>query len=163
MRSSARPAARASSTAWNPVSRLAGAGRVGTELILECDYRMGRDGFTAPDGVHSLVRFGFQVDLLRGDGKRTRQRFPDFRKMWPQLRLLGYHYGVDMRNAQPGSVQQCSGMREEDQAGRALPLRIGVRKMLADIAESGRAQDCVAHRVAQHVTLGMAQRAPFAR
>ena len=41
----------------------------------------------------------------------------------------------------------------------ALPFRIGIREMRADVAEARRAEQRVAKRVAQHIAIGMAHRA----
>jgi hypothetical protein len=46
-------------------------------------------------------------------------------------------------------------MAQEETAAGAFPLRIAVREMLTDVALAQRAEDRVAERMQQHVTVGM--------
>src|SRR6266567_6306206 len=52
-------------------------------------------------------------------------------------------------------VQQLLGVLQKEQAVCALPLRIRIRKMRADISQARRAQQRVAERVRQHVAVRM--------
>ena len=58
--------------------------------------------------------------------------------------------------AYPAARTICDGALEQRDAVRALPFRIGIGKMLADIARRGRAENRIGHRVAQHVGIRMA-------
>ena len=50
-----------------------------------------------------------------------------------------------------GRAHDRDGAFQQLDAVGALPLRIGVGKMLADVARGGRAENRVGHRVTQHV------------
>src|SRR5216684_6394324 len=76
-------------------------------------------------------------------------------QLWP----LADDDRVEMRDAKAPFVKQLARVLEEEQARRALPFRIGVRKMCADVAETGSSQQRVAQRVAQDVAIGMSDRA----
>ena len=52
---------------------------------------------------------------------------------------------------------------QELEAVGAFPARIGIGKMHADVAESGRAQQCVGDGVRKHVGVGVAFQPKFAR
>ena len=56
--------------------------------------------------------------------------------------------------------EQIADALQKSQAGRILPLRIGVRKMRADVAEPRGAQQRVADRMRERVAVGMAH-GPF--
>ena len=58
--------------------------------------------------------------------------------MRPQFRPLANHHRVQMIDAQAAFVEQSPRVFEKNQARRALPLRIGVRKMRADIPKPRR-------------------------
>ena len=53
--------------------------------------------------------------------------------------------------------------REEREAVGALPLRIGIGKVAADVAEAGGAENRVGGRVAGDVAVGVAERARVER
>src|SRR5712692_10341111 len=78
--------------------------------------------------------------------------------MWSELRLFGDHDGIDPLNRKMLFIEQSSCMFQKEQAARALPFRIRVRKMRADVAQSRRTQQRIAHRVRQHVTIRMPHR-----
>src|SRR5258708_22640449 len=52
-------------------------------------------------------------------------------------------------------IQQLLGVFQKEQAVCALPLRIRIRKMRADISQACRAQQRVAQRMRQHVAVRM--------
>ena len=59
--------------------------------------------------------------------------------------------GVDVADFQPLCTHDGDGSSEQIDARRALPLRIGVGKMPADVARSRGAEDRIGHRVADRV------------
>src|SRR5713101_2542367 len=79
--------------------------------------------------------------------------------MRPQLGALTDDDCIEMRDEKMPLVEQFARVLEEEQARRALPFRIGVREMRADVAETGSSQQRVAQRVAQDVAIGMSDRA----
>jgi hypothetical protein len=64
-----------------------------------------------------------------------------------------------MNDAQLFLVEQFPGVFQEHEAVRALPLRIGVGEMRANVAEPGGSEECIAQSVGQNITIGMADRA----
>src|SRR5262249_46997694 len=83
--------------------------------------------------------------------------------MRAELRLLGNHHGIDVLDREAFFVEQLSRVLQKHQAVRALPLRIGVREVCADVAESRGAKQRVAERVSEHVSIGMTHWAFFER
>jgi hypothetical protein len=53
--------------------------------------------------------------------------------------------------------------RQEPGAIEPLPLRIGVRIVLPDIAQAGRTQERIGHRVTDHVGIGVPDQSPWMR
>src|SRR5260370_42515072 len=78
--------------------------------------------------------------------------------MWAQLWPFGDHDGVEMHDAQVPLREQAPNMLEKAKAVRIFPLRIGVRKMRANITETRGAQKCVTDGVCQRVSIAMAHR-----
>src|SRR6185369_9632695 len=69
-------------------------------------------------------------------------------------------YGdVGMVDAPARLLDQLAGMVEEQGRGSAAPLRIGRRKMVADVAGAQRAEDRVGQRVKDDVGVAMAGKA----
>ncbi len=48
-------------------------------------------------------------------------------------------------------------LRQQPRAFQPAPLRIGIRVVFPDIAQSGRPQERIGHRVANHVRVGVPQ------
>src|SRR5690606_25764217 len=67
--------------------------------------------------------------------------------------------GVDIPHLPALGLNQLEHMAQQHPAIGALELRIGVRKVLADIAQRHRAEQCIAERMQQHVAIGMRQQA----
>ena len=59
---------------------------------------------------------------------------------------------------QPRAASSDAAMAQEETAAGAFPLRIAVREMLTDVALAQRAEDRVAERMQQHVTVGARRR-----
>ena len=54
-------------------------------------------------------------------------------------------------------------MLQEQQTVRAFPLRVGVRKVRANVAEAGRAEKRIAQSVRQNIAVRMANRSLIER
>ena len=54
-----------------------GSKKAAGELIQRCDHVTG-DGFTASDGVHAFIGFGFEVNFFRRDMKSLGEHFAHF-------------------------------------------------------------------------------------
>ena len=86
---------------------------------------------------------------LRADGLLVRA----------ELGLLGVDDHVAIDGPPPDLLDPVDDLRQKPGAVQPTPLRIGVRVMLADIAQAGRPQERIGHRVADHVGVGMPDQA----
>ena len=80
--------------------------------------------------------------------------------MQGHLRRLGEDGGVDVGDRESGVADLRADLAQEAAAVGVLVFRIAVRKMPADVAERGRPEERVAHRVNQDVGVGV-PREPF--
>src|SRR5579859_1421833 len=83
--------------------------------------------------------------------------------MRPELRLFGDDHGIYVLDGKLFIREQLFGVLQKEEAVRAFPLRVGVGKMRADVAEPCRTQQRIAKRVSEHVTVGMTHRALIKR
>ncbi len=74
-------------------------------------------------------------------------------------RRFGQQRGIRIHHAPASFGQQFHRMLSEPDAGSAPPLRIGIREMLADVAEAGSAEQCIRQRMLQHIAVGVCQHA----
>ncbi len=65
--------------------------------------------------------------------------------------------------ARPRRAHEGDDVRQQHDARRALPARVGVGIVLADVAGPGGAEDRVGHRVADDVGIGVPERATLGR
>ena len=94
------PAASASRTAWIPLSLSISIFQRGNRgSALNGGNGVRGDGFAAPQGIHALIGFGFQINLRRLDAQRLGQRLAHRRKVRPELGTFGDDDGVNMDNA----------------------------------------------------------------
>ena len=77
-------------------------------------------------------------------------------KCGPSFGFLGDDDGINVRNAKLAFGEQFASALQKSQARHILPLRIGVRKMGADVAQPGGAEQSVADGMRQRVAVGMA-------
>ena len=106
----------------------------------------------------------FCAPTLDGDGRtgRDAQMLLHLVSAGCQLRLLAHNRAVDVAD-HPTSVSEQSGrMAEQLQRIDAFPLRIGVGKMLADIAEAGGAEERIGDRVGDRVGVAVAVQSALA-
>jgi hypothetical protein len=113
------------------------------------------NGFAVADGVDAFVRLGLEMNMLDGDAERAGKSFAHFRKVRPQPGLFQYNDGVYMFDRKMLLVEQLARVLQKAQAVRALPFRIRVRKMCADVSKASRAEECVAERMRKYIAVGM--------
>ena len=93
----------------------------------------------------------------------SRQLFANRQTVILELGSLQNYSGIDVNNRVPLRLGQFLGVAQEHQAVAALPSRIGIGKVHADIAQRGRAEDGVGNGMSEHVGVGVAFQAEFAR
>ena len=101
---------------------------------------MGRNGFPAADGVNTFVGFRFEVNFLCRYAERLRQRFAHFREMRAELWLLCDHHGVYVFYDEVFFVEELLCLLQKEQTVCPFPLRVRVRKMRADVAQTSATQ-----------------------
>src|ERR1700735_3055505 len=136
--------------------------RARTSALKSCNG-MRRNGFAAADLAHAFVRFCFQIYSARRNIQCLRQSGSHRWKMRPQLGPFADDDCVDMRDTEAALVEQLARLHEKRQARGALPLRVPIGEMRADIAEAPRAKQSVAKGVTEHVAIGMPHRPFFER
>src|SRR6266850_580951 len=124
----------------------------------KCRNNVCGNSFTPANRIHAFIGLRLEVNLLRRYAKRSGQRFPHFWKIRPQLRLLEDHHRVHVFDREFLLFKKLLGMFEEQQAVGALPLRIAIRKMRADISEPRRTKQRIAKRMRQHVAVRVPHR-----
>jgi hypothetical protein len=66
---------------------------------------------------------------------------------------LQNHGGIDVDNRVPMVRKKTGHMRQEKQARDPLVSLVGIRKVLPDVAQGRRAQQCVRDRMNEHVSI----------
>src|SRR5579862_8345487 len=128
----------------------------------ECD-RLRGDSLAAAHGVNALVGFRLHADTIDANAEHTRERLTDGVDMSAELRRLEHHRDVDVPDfeALPGGHPHRPAQQVE--AARVLPLRIGIGKVAADIAETRRAEHRVSGRVTDNIRVRVSQGAALRR
>ena len=122
------------------------------------------DRFAAADRVDALV--GLSLDAHAGhiDADRAvRPTRASRRRGRESSAPRGSPSRRRCRPRSPCSAASATARRKQIEARRALPARIGVRKMKADVAQARGAENRVGHRVADDVGIGVAERAAVRR
>src|SRR5690242_3535174 len=102
------------------------------------------------------------MNVLGGNAESARKRFAHFREVRAELWFLSDDNRVDVFDREMLFVEQFSRVFQKEQTVRAFPLRIGIRKMRSNIAESRRAEQRIAHRMRQHIAVRVSDR-PFVK
>ena len=124
---------------------------------------MHRDRFVAAQCVDLLVRFTFDADGGHVDADRLREIRAHGGNVRRQLRALGDDDGIDVRDRVACGADDRDRAFQQLDAVRAFPFRICVGKVLPDIAGGCRAENCVGHRMTQHVRVRVARKAGLVR
>ena len=117
---------------WGPTPTTPGCGEW-QHLLNQCN-RVHRDRFVAAQRVDVLVRLSFDADGGHVDADRLREIRAHGGYMRRQLRTLGDDDGIDVRNRVSRGPDDRDRAFQQLDAVRAFPFRIGVGKVLADIA-----------------------------
>ena len=123
-----------------------------------------RDRLAAADGVDALVGLALDADAIdrrcrapRPATRASRRREP---RIFGRSRIT---VTSTLPTSKPRAATSRAAAREQIEARRVLPARIGVRKVPADVAEAGRAENRVGDGVADDVGVGMPERAALGR
>lgn len=127
--------------------------------LRKCGDDVCGDSFAVADGVDALVGLGLERNLFSGNAEGASKSFAHFREMLAEFGFFENDDRIDILNHEVLPAKQFSSVFQEEQAVRAFPLRIRIRKQLADIAEPSRAKQRIAYRVSENVAVGMANRA----
>ena len=95
-----------------------------------------RNRFPAPYRVHAFIRLRLEVNFLGRHAQRAGQRFAHLEKMRTELGFFRDHHGVDVLDREILFGQQLFCMLQKNQAVRAFPFRIRVRKMREALAKA---------------------------
>src|SRR5688572_9422207 len=79
--------------------------------------------------------------------------------MWADFRLLGYDRNVDVVDQTAARSDETGRVLQEHVRGSALPLRVGGREVLANVAQTGRAKHGVRNGVKDDVRVAVAGKA----
>src|SRR4026209_1518195 len=96
-------------------------------------HGVGRDRFSAPDSIDPLVRFPFHADLIDLDGQRRRETPANGLLERRDLRALEDDDNVDLTDPETGLTHQTCRVLKKAHARGALPARVRIREMYADI------------------------------
>ena len=121
--------------------------------------RVHRQRLAAAGGVDAFVGLALDGDRAGVDAERAGQRGLHRRRVRTDLRAFGNHHDVDVDDLPAGVPDARRGVGQQHQAVGVLVARIRVGEQPADVAEVGRAEDRVGHRVAHGVGVGVAAQA----
>lgn len=116
---------------------------------------MDRDRFAGTDRSDPLVGLALDADPVCRDAQGARHVRAHRVDVRHQFWTLRDHHDVDVDDGEAGRGDDLGGARQQRKAVRTFPRRIGVRKMAADIASTGTAQDGVGDSVTDSVGILM--------
>ena len=126
--------------------------------------RVHRHRLAAADGVDALVGLALDADARRLDAQHGRPGWRGWpRGAAPASAARRSTTASTLTTSNPASRRQRHGMRQHRQARRALPPRVGVREVPADVAPRDGAEDGVGDGVRQHVRIRVAGQPLLAR
>jgi hypothetical protein len=102
-----------------------------------------------------LAGLGLDVDGRFSHAEQPGEVGPDGLLVRSELRLLRMNDDVAIDGPPSCLFDPLDNFRQQPCTFEATPLRIGIRVMLPDIAESGRPQKRISHRVANYVRVGV--------
>jgi hypothetical protein len=86
----------------------------------------------------------------------ARKSLTHFLAAWRQLWPFAHHSGIDIAGFKARFSYESSDLAEQTNAVSTSPLRIGIGKVLAYIAEAGRAKQCVGTGMSHHIGIAVA-------
>jgi len=121
--------------------------------LLQQHYRLHRNRFAAPDGIHSLSGLRLQAHAANFDIQNFCEVFSHSVDVRAQLRPFEHQIGIDVFNCEPTLMRQPNDARKQLHAVGILPLRIGIRKMDAKVTLAQGAKNRVSDRMRQSITV----------
>ncbi len=116
-------------------------------------------GLAAADRAHAFGRLGLDADLIDRHAERAGDALAHRRDVRRQLRRLGDHGRVDVADLPAGGLDPPRRLGKQRQRIGTAVLRVGVGKVVADVAERGRAEERIGDRVAERIGIRMAGQA----
>ncbi len=121
---------------------------------------VGADGFAAPDGIQGFAAFGLHIHATGRDPERRGDILLHPGDEAGKPRPFESHRRVHVRDGVARPAEKFADVSEKDEAGSVGPARRGIGEMVADVTQGRGAQQRVANRVAQCVTVRMPDRPP---
>src|SRR5579875_3723264 len=97
---------------------------------------MASDGFATADFANALIGLRFQADAIDAHAQCFGQRAAHRREMRAEFWTLADHDGIDVSDGEAAFLKQLASVLEKKQTRRALPFRIGIGKVRANVAEA---------------------------
>lgn len=120
-------------------------------------------GFLTSDGPHLLAGLGFDTDPIDGQVQELGDALPHQSLVGTQLGLLGENNGIHIDEGEPGFSYPLPSQLEHF-GGISPPVGlVRVGKQLADIAQTGRAQQGIRQGMEQDIGVTMSNRLPAVR
>src|SRR5688572_24674258 len=118
-------------------------------------HRFRRDPLFPADEAQLLRGLRLDVDGIGIDTEVGGQVGAHRRDMRGHARRLSDDGGVHVDDVQVALAEQLPYRIQELAAGDVLVARVGVRKVRTDVAQAGRTQERIAHRMYQHIRVGV--------
>jgi len=112
--------------------------------------------FATTDGAHAFGRLGLDADLIDRDAERAGDALAHRRDVRRELGGLGDHGRVDVADVPAGDLDPSCRLRQQGQRVGTPVLGVGVRKVMADVAERGGPEQGVGDRMAERIGVGVA-------
>src|SRR6476620_6610034 len=103
-------------------------------------HRVHRDSIAAAQLSNTLVGLALDADAVGRDLERARQVASHRVHEGLQLRTLGDHDDVDVRDGPTALADDRRSTAKEVHTGRTGPCRVGVGKMASNVSRSGRSE-----------------------
>ena len=141
----------------------AGEGSAVSRRARQQAHRARFDRFAAADRAHLLGGLGLDADLIDRDRERLRDALAHRRDVRREFRRLRDHGAVDVADLPARAAHAARGLCQQRDRIRACELGVGIREVVADVAERRRAEQRVGDRVAQRVGIRVAEQAVAVR
>ena len=126
-------------------------------LFFQQTHRMAGHALLGAGEAQALLGGGFNIDAAYIHAHSPGDVFFHLLNMRPQFRALGNHGHIDIADPVARLPYPLGNDLKQLQAVRPLVLGVRVRKVLANVPQSGGTQQSIGHCVKQHIRIGMAQ------
>ena len=123
--------------------------------MIEHDDGLGRHGLAGADGPEPFHRPGLEAHGVQREAEEFSEALAHRCLMGVQFRMLQEDVDIHARDGPIRGAGHLNHAAENFGARGALPGRFRVRKVLADITESGRTEDRVGHGVKDDVAVAV--------